>query len=525
MRIVSIRHLITVCLLGLLPLAGHAADILKLGNGAEPEDIDPARVTGVVEHKIIIAVTEGLVSRHPKGDGVLPGVAESWQIADGGSVYQFTLRDDAVWSNGDAVTAEDFVFSFQRMLDPALGAENAYMYFPIKNAKAYYRGEVGLDQVGIEAVDSRTLVIELEHPTAYFLELLAHHAFYPVHPPTVRAFGGDKTIGTRWTRPENFVSNGPFLLETWSPNNVLTVKKNPNYWDADNVLLDGIEFYPYDSATEERAFRAGQLHVTESLPLSRVRAYERDKDPRLQIDPYLGTYYYVINTRVAPLDNKLVRQALAKSLRRDIIAEKIVGAGRTPAYSFVPPKTARYEPGARMEDNFARGRRLMRDAGFPGGKGIPTIEILYNSSDDHKRIAQVVQQMWKTLGIEASLNNQEWKVYLESRKTGNFMVARAGWIGDYNDPNSFLDLWTSSSGNNHSGWSNAEYDELVFKAQRTSDPKERLDLYQRAEAILLDEAPVIPIYFYTKAYLKDPRVKGWYANLLGIHPYKGVSID
>jgi oligopeptide transport system substrate-binding protein len=506
--------------------------ILLLGNGADPADLDPQITTGISEQHIHLALFEGLVSYHPKTLEIVPAVAEHWDISENWRVYTFYLRKDAQWSNGDFVTASDFVFSYQRMLSAGLGAEYASMLFVIENAEAFYLGRIkDFSAVGVRALASNILQIRLHSPIPYFLSMITHHAWFPVHAPTILKYGAMDERGTRWTRPGNHIGNGPFKLKSWEINHVITVVKNDYYWDASTVRLRQIHFYPIEKSNiEERAFRAKQLHITDTVPPHKVQEYRDKKFLFLQVHPALGTYYYLFNVNKKPFDDARVRRALSITINRRAIVEKIIPGGQAPAYNFTPPQTGGYTCETsyfgNLNKDIKRARQLLAQAGYPDGKNFPTIKLLYNTSESHRFIAEAIQDMWKkSLNINVILENQEWKVYLNSRKLGNFEILRAGWIGDYNDPSNFLELWTKNAGNNHSGWNNAAYDSLLEKAMRTINQQKRFEYFQKAEAILLDEMPVIPIFFYVSATLIQPSVKNWYPNILNHHPYKYVYLE
>lgn len=508
--------------------AGDRDQILHIGNGTEPQDLDPDIVTGQQEFHIMMALLEGLVSEDPVDLHPVPGAAESWDISPDRKVYTFHLRKDGKWSNGEPVTAEDFRQSYKRILMPSLGAEYAYMHYVVKNAEAYNtNGITDFDQVGYKALDDYTLQITLNNPTPYFLSLLTHHSWYPVNIRTVAKCGDPYQRGNKWTRPGNFVGNGPFTLALWHVNDVIEVRKSQTYWDRDRVRLNAIRFYPIESDdTEERAFRAGQLHITLTLPPSKIAYYKANNPEVLQLGPYLGTYFYRVNVTKPPLNDKRVRKALAIAIDRGSIVTNVMKGGQLPAYNFVPPGTAGYTSRSPVQENIAEAKRLLAEAGYPDGKGMPPVEILYNTLEYHRTIAEAIQQMWKTrLGVDARLVNQEWKVYLDSQRSLNYQVCRAAWIGDYVDPNSFLDMWLTGGGNNETGWSNPEYDKLIAQAAATVNPQERLEVFQKAEAILMDDMPEIPIYFYTRFFLLRPEVKGWYPTILDNHPYKYVYLE
>jgi oligopeptide transport system substrate-binding protein len=505
---------------------GNREQILHKGNGTEPAELDPHIVTGVTEHHTIMALLEGLVTEDPLDLHPVPGAAERWEISSDGTVYTFHLRHNAKWSNGEPVTARDFWQSYKRILTPSLASQYAYMHFVVKNAEAYNSGKIAdFNQAGYKVLDDRTFQIELENPTPYFLSLIMHTSWFPVHLPTVAKYGDPYERGNRWTRPGRFVGNGPFVLDKWRVNDVIVVKKSPTYWDA--VRLNEIRFYAIESSdTEERAFRAGQLHMTDTMPLGKIDTYKQKYPQFLHIDPYLGSYFYRINVTRPPLNDLRLRRALSLSLDRKSLVENVTRGGQLPAFAFTPPGTAGYTSRTQLHESIDEAKRLLAEAGHPDGKGLPPLELLYNTSEGHRILAEAIQQMWKkNLGIDVRLVNQEWKVYLDAQRTLNYQVCRAGWIGDYVDPNSFLDMWLTGGGNNNTGWSNMEYDRLIAEAGRTHDPKQRLEVFRKAEAILLDELPIIPIYFYTRIGARRPEVKGWYPTILDNHPYKFVWLE
>lgn len=506
---------------------GNAAQELYIGIGTEPEGLDPHLVTGVTEHYVLLSLLEGLTTVHPKTLEIEPGVAERWEVSGDGREYTFYLDPEARWSNGDPVTSDDFLFSFERILTPELGAPYAYMLYSIQNAEAFNKGKLtDFGEVGVRAPDPRTLQFTLESPTPYFLSLSTHYTWWPVHPPTVLAHGGMADRISKWTKPDNFVSNGPFALKTWRLNHSIEVEKNAYYRDAHAVRLNAVHFLPISMDTEERAFRADQLHITSTVPIPRIDWYRENAPERLRFDTYLGVYYYLVNTAREPLDDPRVRKALAYSIDREALTEHVLKAGQEPAYHFTPPETGGYTAEAKLSYDPELARQLLADAGYPEGDGFPEFELLFNTSESHRTVAVAIQQMWKEeLGIDISLYNQEWKVYLASRKERDFDLARAAWIGDYVDPNTFLSLGVSDNGNNHSNWGNARYDALLREAALTQDPANRHQLFQRAEKILIDEMPVIPIYFYVRSTLIDEAVRGWHPNILDYHPYQDVWLE
>ena len=532
----SIRELAFTALAGLALVAGCSKpptlvgegdrlQILHKGNKSDPQELDPHIVQGVGEHHILQALIENLVTEDPTDLHPVPGQAERWDISPDGTTYTFHLRAGIRWSNGDPVTADDFVRSYRRALTPSLGCEYAYMFFVMKGAEDYYKGKTqDFSSVGAQALDERTLRITLNGPVPYFLSLLNHYSWWPVHLPTIARYGDPYQRNNRWTRPGNFVGNGPFVLARWVVGHVIVVKKNPLYWNAASVRLNEIRFHAIESNdTEERSFRSGQLHVTYEVPQSKISVYRRDSPQLLRIDPYLGAYFYRINTTRPQFRDKRVRQALAMAIDRKTIVENVTRGGQLPAYYFTPPDTVGYTSRTAIRYDPEGARKLLAQAGYPGGKGFPPFDMLYNTSESHKSIAEAIQQMWKReLGIDARLLNQEWKVYLDTEKRKDYDVSRAGWIGDYADPSTFLETFLADSGNNRTGWANAEYDRLLKEASRLGDRQTRYELFQKAEAIFLDEMPVIPIYHYTRVYLLRPEVRGWNATILDHHPYQYV---
>ncbi len=507
-----------------------APQILHWSNGSEPSDIDPQVITGIPEHKIVTALIEGLVAEDPKDLHPVPGVAESWEISADGLLYTFHLRADAKWSNGTPVTAQDFVRSWQRALTPSLGDEYSYMiYNYVVGAKDYFDGKIkDFSQVGFAAPDARTVTIKLMNATPYLLTAMNHYAWFPVPIAVVEKFGGLAKRGTAWTRAENFVGNGPFVIKEWRQNQKLILARSPTYWDRANVKLDEIHLYPIDNLdVEERMFRTGALHETYEIPTAKIDTYRKNNPAALRTDPYLGTYFYRFNTARKPFDDVRVRRALSLAIDREAIVKNITRGGELPAYAVSYPGTAGYAPRAKITGTLDEARRLLAEAGFPGGKGFPVTELLYNTQQNHRMIAEAIQQMWrKNLGIEITLRNEEWKVYIDAQHvTHDFTIQRAGWIADYCDPHVFLDMWETGGGNNDTQWGSPEYDKLLHTALSAKTQEERYEIYQKMDQILCDQVPVMPIYYYTRAHLVSPKVKGFYPTLLDNHPWKYVYVE
>ncbi len=508
---------------------GNVEGVLHFGNGTEPQGIDPHIVTGVPEHHIIGALFEGLVTKNPYNLEPEPGVAESWDISDDGKIYTFHLRDNARWSNGELVTAEDFRWSWERALTPELGSLYNYMFFPILNAEAFAIGELDdFSNVGVKALDDRTLEVTLREPTPFILQLFDHYSTYPVHPATVLAFGTATDRFSQWSREDNIVTNGAFTLTQWQVNSHIRVEKSAYYWDADEIKLNAIVFYPTENiVTEERMFRDEQIHFTNEVGLDKIPVYRAEQPELLQIAPYLGTYYYLINTRKEPFNDVRVRKALSMAIDRDLLVETILENLFLPSYALVPPGTLGYEPPKTFAYDPEQARQLLAEAGFPNGENFPDFDILYNTQENHQKIAVAVQQMWaETLGISAAPMNQEWKVYLDSTDNFNYSISRRGWIGDYVDPNTFLDMMITDGGNNKTGFSDPRYDQLILRdAPAMLDQDERFKLYQEAESILMNAMPIIPIYTYQSKHLKHPSLKGLPSNIMDYYNWKYVYLE
>jgi oligopeptide transport system substrate-binding protein len=508
---------------------GNRLGILHYGNGSEPQGLDPHVVTGVPENHLIRALFEGLAVKNPYTLEPEPGVAESWNISEDGRVITFHLRADARWSNGDPVTAEHYVWSWRRALHPQMGNLYAYMLYPVKNAEAFATGELDdFSEVGVEALDARTLKVTLTERTPYFIQLMDHYSTFAVHPPTIEKHGGFTDRFTRWTRVDNIVSNGPFELTEWKLNRRIRMAKSDTYWNRDQVRLNGVVFYPTENVvSEERMFRAGQLHYTQSIPLDKIPVYEAMDDSAYVQAPYLGTYFYLVNTQRPPLDDVRVRRALAMAIDRKTLSETVMQDSVVPAWSITPPGTLGYEPPRLFSHDPEQARRLLAEAGYPGGEGWPGVELVYNTNEAHRKIAVAVQQMWKdVLAIEVTIANQEWKVYLDSVSTMNFDIARRGWIGDYVDPNNFLDMYLAGGGNNNTGFADPVYDEMILReAPQAATREERFRIFREAEERLMRQMPIIPIYTYTSKHLLHPSVRGLPANLMDSLNLRYVWLD
>lgn len=500
--------------------------VLLMGNGAEPAQLDPHIVTGIPEFQIIRALFEGLVTFNPEDLSPAPSAAASWDVSPDGLVYTFHLRPAAKWSNGEPVTAGDFVYGWRRALTPTLACEYSYLLHCVKNAKAFNEGKItDFSEVGIKALDDHAFEVTLQAPTAHFLSMLIMPVTFPVHRVTIEKFGKIDERNTMWTQAPNLVSNGPFTLQVWKPQEVVEVVRNEHYWDSAQVRLNGINFFTHAQLqTEERLFRTGALHITDTVSPQKIAAYQGDE--RLRINPYFGTYAYKFNTTKPPFDDRRVRLAFAMAIDRESIVNDVTKGGETAARHYTPPGISGYTAPAGIEYNPEKARQLLAEAGYPDGEGFPKVELLYNTQELHKTIAEAAQDMWLTnLKVQVTLLNQDWKVYLDNLHQLNFNIVRSTWIGDYLDPANFLDCFRSDSGNNNTGWKSAEYDALLDQAAQTLDQTERFELLQQAEALLMQEAPVGPVYTYTKKCLMSPYLKNKNINLLDYWFYKDIYLE
>jgi oligopeptide transport system substrate-binding protein len=489
--------------------------ILHKDNGAEPQTLDPHRATGVPEGNIMRDLFEPLVMEAPDGT-LIPGVARSWSLDDDGLIYTFALRDDARWSNGDPVTAYDFEFSMRRALDPATLSSYASILYPIKNAQEVNRGELPVEQLGVRAVDRYTLQISLRGPTPYFLGLLNHSMAYAVHPPSVKQHGG------RFARPGNMVTNGAYVLTDWVVQSHIQLSRNEQFHDNANTIINEVYYYALENSDAVfKRYRADEIDLTQSIPSRQLDWIRVNMAAEYRQSAYLGSYYFGLNVSKPPFKDQIgLRRALSMAIDREIITDKLSGAGELPAYGWVPPVQG-YEQQRpdwadwTPEQRHAEAQRLYAEAGYDEDNPL-IIEVLYNTSQDHKRISIAISSMWKqVLGVQTRLLNQEWKVFLQTRQAKiSTQVFRSGWIGDYNDAYTFAELMYSSNEQNDAGWANDDYDRLLGQASVERDLVRRARLMEEAERILLDEAPLIPIYFYVSKHLVKPWVGGFVPNIM-----------
>lgn len=502
-----------------------AADVLRIGNGPEPETLDPHRVEGVSAGNIVRDLFEGLTAVGDDGSAI-PAAARSWEVSDDGRVYRFHLRDDLRWSNGDTVVAADFVFGLQRSVTPDTGSSFARMFEPVRNAAAIIDGRLPAHQLGVQAVDARTLQVTLDAPTPALPGMLAHPSAFPVHRASLSAHGSG------FARPERLVSNGAYRLAGWVVQSHVELERNPHYRAA--AAIPWVRYLvTEDIHAELQRFRAGELDITYEIPPLQAARIRREHPGALRIAPYLGVYYYGLNLTRAPFAGKpALRQALSMVIDRQVLADKVLHGLALPAWSFVPPGMHALEaPRPDWQDwtparRQAEALRLYREAGY-GDERPLEVEIRYNTHESHRRVATVVAAMWKqALGVRTRLVNEEFKVFLHKRRLRRETQAfRAAWMADFNDPMSFLGILHSEHGKNDSGWQDASFDASLALAAASADPQQRASALAAAERRMLDQVPVIPLYFYVSKHLVAPRVQGWRDNLLDYHYSKDLRFD
>ena len=507
--------------------AGNRTGTLHVGNGAEPGTLDPHLVDAYSDMRIVTALLEGLCAIDEQTSQPVPAAAEKWESSPDGLTWTFHLRAGLQWSNGDPLTADDFVQSWRRALSPQLASSYAYFLFPIRNAEAFNAGKVtDPAALGLAAPDARTLVISLERPTPYLPLLAANCSWYPVNPRVLEKLGGLTNRTNPWLQPANFVGNGAFTLKEWTPNARIVVEKNPRYWDAATVRLNQIVFYPIDNPdVEERNFRAGQLHLTYAVPLSKIPTYREQEAAKLRADPFLRSFFIRFNTTKPPFDNQKLRRALSLAVDRDSISRNLLHGALAPADHFVAPGFPGYVSRHHVPTDVAAARALLAEAGFPGGKGLPPIEIQVRNDDVLPRVIEAVQAMWqRELGVQVSIAQLEQKTAIQNQRLLDYTVGANGWTSDYADPLSLLEVFLKDSGSNWTGWGAAGYDQSLADAAVTPDQSRRFELFQQAEGILLEQAPIVPLIFGGRNYLIDPSVKGWEPAPVGINQYKKVYL-
>ncbi|WP_275288961.1 peptide ABC transporter substrate-binding protein [Halomonas elongata] len=503
-----------------------AAQTLDMGVTGELASFDTSQVAGGIwESQVLMDVYEGLVKKSPDGE-VLPGMATSWDVSDDGRTYTFHLREDAAWSDGEPVTAEDFVFGWQHLLDPQNASKYAYMLYPVVGAEAVNTGEKSLDALGVASLDDgRTFQVELTAPTPYFIQLLTHYTAYPAPKHAIEEYGKD------WVKLDNIVTNGAFTPEEWISQSRITVSRNPEYYDADEVALDEVNYYTVeDRNAGVSRFRSGELDIMREYSSSMYGMLQEELPDATHMAPYLGSYYYVFNHREDhPTADPKVRKALSLVVRRKVLSEQIMGGTFLPSRSFVPEGIHHYDvqkmpQEGDMDERMERARQLLAEAGH-GPDNPLNLRLRYNTNDEHKKIAVALAAMWRPLGVEIEMINSEATVHYQTIAEGDFDIARAGWIADYNDAENFLSLLHSGVGNNYGAYSNAEFDDLTDQAARTLDADERETLLEQAEQTALNDYAVLPLLYYVSRNLVNPAITGWEDNVEDDHPSRWISFE
>ncbi len=501
---------------------------LTIINGVEPQSLDPAIITGQADGRVVQGLFEGLTRLNAKTARAEPAMAKKWEITPDGKTYTFHLRTNLMWSTGEPITTADIVYSWMRALEPATASEYAGQLYYLKNGEAYNTGKIkDPAQVGVHALDPYTLRVELEHPTPFFLDLCAFETLTVVPRQTIEKYQD------RWLFAKPLPCSGAYKLGAWRINDKIRLIKNTNYWDAANTQSGIIDMLPVGSPDAAlNLYIHGQADVVWDKSLVPTDLIDLLlKRPDFHAFTYLGTYFIRFNVTKKPFDDPRVRRALGMAIDRERIVNKITRAGEQPAYSLVPPGTANYTSLTVTNYDVALAKKLMAEAGYPDGKGFPTFEYLFDAPAGgggkiHQDIAVEMQQMWHdNLGIQMNMRQLEWKVYLSAENQLDYEVSRSSWIGDYNDPNTFLTMFTSDDGNNHTGWKNANYDALIQAANEEPDQQRRAQIFLKAEKLLVDEdAPICPLFYYVGInYFDTNRIKGIYQNLLDEHPLQNIK--
>jgi len=499
---------------------------LLIGNQNEPATLDPQIYDAATDYNVIGALFEGLTNYDEKTATAVPGVAERWDISPDGLVYTFHLRPNARWSNGDRLTARDFAWSFQRFLTPALGNSYSYYFYPVRGAEDFATGKTrDFSTVGVTVIDELTLRVTLVHPAAYFLGILATTAL-PVHRASVEAAGRFDDRRSLWARPGQLIGNGAFTLTEWQPGARIVVTKNPNYWGAAQNQIERVMFFPIEKAdAEELAFRAGQLHVTYSVPPSKLATYRQTAPEKLRIDPLLQVYFVNFNATKPPLNNPKVRRALALALDRAAIVASVFSGARLPAHTLVPPNCGGYTGPTGQTEDFSAARALLAEAGYPGGHGVPSMPLQVLNDDKQPKMAEVIQALWRReLGVGITIEPYDQKTWVQNRLSMLHTLSLQGWTADFPDPLNFLDMFHTGNGSTVFGWSNPAFDALLDQAAATADRDARFALLRQAESLMLDDAAIAPLVFGARTYLIHPAVKNWEPAPLGIHRYQLIEL-
>ena len=506
---------------------GGRDQVLHIGNGAEPKDIDPQTLQTSNEYTISTALFEGLVTIANDGQTILPGVAQRWEMASDGLTYTFHLRSDACWSDGSPVTAQDFLYSFRRAFSPMLAGENALYGFAIAGSRDYADGKnPSPESLGVRADGPRTFVVRLDYPAPYLLYILSGAPFVPVPRAVVERFRGGDRQGTAWTRPGNLVGNGAFELTAWHPGLDLIVAKNPRYWDRRRVRLDEIHFYPLDNVdAEERAYRAGELHATHSLPVSKIAGYRQEAAGPLHVTPQLNTVYLLFNTAGHPFDDRRVRRAFALAIDRERLIPRILQERGAPAHSLTRPGTDHYFPPRFADFDPVRARFLLAEAGYPRGTGFPSVEFRV-PNDFSPDLGQALQEAWRhELGIAVKFAPGEKKVLFDDLGSGNFQLAAMPFFYAINAPEMILLVPLSDSPFNFARWSEPAFDRAYRQATHAATQDARRAAFDAMEGLLYAEAPYVPLYFVNQCFAVSPMVRGWRDNPLGQIDWRELSLE
>ncbi len=513
-----------VALIGLMLLGvqANAKTTIRIGTGGEPASLDPHKMSGTWENMIGGDIFMGLIQYAADGSS-LPGMATDWKVSDDGLVYTFNLRKDAVWSDGKPLTSEDFVFAYKRIIDPKTAAKYANILYTIKNAQALNTGKMkDLNKLGVKAVDPHTLQITLEYPAPYFLAQLKHYTAYPLPKHVIEKFGKD------WSKPENIVSNGAFKLVEWKSQSHIKAVKNDKFYDADKVKIDEIIYYPTeDRSSALKRFRAGEIDYNEDFPTEQYKWLKQNMADETRVSEYTGIYHYPINMRVKKFQDKRVREALALAINREILVDKVLTTGEVAAYGFSPNLPGYTHANMKfkdmsMKDRIAKAKKLLSEAGYSKDKPLE-IDLSYNTSENHKKVAVAVAAMWKSVGVKTKLSNSEVAVHYANMEKGKFEIGRAGWVSDYPDAQNFLFLLEYPNTLNYGAWSNEKFNALMKKANTTADLKQRAKIMQEAEQLALDEFATIPIHYYISKSLVSKKLKGWVANPENVHRTRWLS--
>ncbi len=492
------------------PAPGGADNHFRVNLGTEPPSLDWSLATDHVSFNVIANLMVGLTEFN-RDLKPAPVMAKSWEVLEGGSKIVFHLRDDVLWSDGKKVRAQDFEYSWKRLLNPKTGSEYAYILFDIVNAEDYNQGKLAdASAVGVQAQDDFTLVVRLKHPVSYFLSITTFEVTFPQRQDVVEKFE------SRWTQPENIVTNGPFLLSSWKHESEIELRANANFFRGKPAMERVTMFMINEKTTALAMYEQGNLDFLDNHSISTLDKEKLSHQRGFKRVPQLRGDYYGFATNKKPFDDPRVRKAFALAIDRRSLP-KILHGGETPAPSWIPPGMPDYNSHIGLPHNPVEARRLLREAGFPNGKGFPVIVLGYNTEEDHKLVAEAIQSMWqRNLGVIVKLENQEWKIYLKQLQNDPFPVFRAGWGADYPDPDNFMKLFTANSGNNNTRWKNPRYDQLLDEAARELNNAKRAKLYDEAQKILVEtDLPIIPLFWRAESTLLNPRFTGLELNSMG----------